>query len=909
MGAAIFWEGQRNLNEMEKVLPLVLQATDVGICRVDNDGRCIFVNRAAAAMLGHQPDELVGKPLHELVHHTRADGQHCPQEECPIIQAIADGRGARFEEEVFWRKDGMRLWVDCTTHPLGPAGLNSTVVAFSDISERKRREDDLHALNAALENAVEGISRLDVSGRYLSVNPSYAQTLGYSQDEMLGLYWEQTVHPDDLELARAAYRRMLEFGKAEVELRGLRKDGELFHKQVTIVKAHGAKGEFLGHHCFMRDITERTLAAEALHREQEFIKAVLESIEEPIIACDAQGVLTLFNRATREMIGRDVEPVSPYDCSQHYFLYDADGQSLLGAEDLPLMRALRGEHIRNAEVVVKPGSRNHRLLIAARPLKDSAGKLIGAVAACQDITEQREALEAQRKFTQEFDALLRQLQLQIRRMPLAYVLFDADLRIVDWNPAAQRIFGYRKDEALGMAPPFEKLVPPEGRPQVEEVLRRIRRGDMAAHSEVKNLTKDGAKIVCQWFNTPIMTDDGQFGGLMCLVQDVTERRRLEERLQQAQKMEAVGQLAGGVAHDFNNLLTIINGYSEVVADSIPPDSPHREPLEEIRKAGERAASLTRQLLAFSRRQVMTPKVLNINDVVHDTERMLRRVISEDVQLRTVLSVCPGQVRADPGQLAQVLLNLAVNARDAMPQGGLLTIETANVEVSERNRTIRECVPPGSYVRLSVADTGVGMTEEVRRRVFEPFFTTKGLGKGTGLGLPVVQGIVAQSEGYIEIESHLGKGTCFQVFLPRVDRAIRSEQESSSAAPPPCGVETILLVEDEPSVRALTRRVLQSCGYRVLEAANGDEALRLAVQLPEPIHLLMTDVVMPGMDGRTLAERLHDQRPDIKVLYMSGYTNDTIVRRGVSQEQLNYLQKPYSPAVLAHKVREVLTSSV
>jgi two-component system cell cycle sensor histidine kinase/response regulator CckA len=521
----------------------------------------------------------------------------------------------------------------------------------------------------------------------------------------------------------------------------------------------------------------------------------------------------------------------------------------------------------------------------------------------------KHAEESWRKMAAERDELLGRLRLHIERMPLAYVLLDANCRVIDWNPTAERLFGFRKEEILGLGPPYENFVPPSARPQTEEILRRIRAGDMAAHSVNDNLTREGQLITCEWFNTPLLTEDGRFTGILCLAQDVTGRRRLEEQLRQAQKMEAVGRLAGGIAHDFNNLLTVINGYSGLLLDALTGDDSRRDLAAEVLRAGERAAALTRQLLAFSRQQVVAPRLLDLNSVVADMEKMLRRVIGEDVELATSLQPGLRPIKADPGQVEQVLMNLAVNARDAMPQGGRLTIETRNVNLDESYVRVRPDVRPGPYVLLAVSDTGHGMTAEVKARLFEPFFTTKEAGLGTGLGLATVYGIVKHSGGHIEVYSEPGAGTTFKVYLPRAEGVGKPGRSYQGEMVSPQGSETILVAEDEEGVRSLICAVLRGQGYLVLEAGNGEEALALCERHEGPIDLLVTDVVMPGLGGRQLAERLAGLHPrcfpQVRVLYLSGYTDDAVVRHGVLHEQVHFLQKPFSPVALAQKVREVL----
>jgi PAS domain S-box-containing protein len=422
--------------------------------------------------------------------------------------------------------------------------------------------------------------------------------------------------------------------------------------------------------------------------------------------------------------------------------------------------------------------------------------------------------------------------------------------------------------------------------------------------------------VVEFFSRDVLEPDGHTIQMMAeiglKVSAFLERKQMEEalheneeELRQSQKMEAVGRLAGGIAHDFNNLLTVINGYSELILHRLGPADPIRAELEAIKQAGARAAALTGQLLAFSRRQALQSRVLDLNAVVANMDSMLRRTIGEDIELRTVLQPELGRVKADPGQIEQVILNLAVNARDAMPHGGRLTIETADVELDETQTRRLLTVIPGPHVLLAVSDTGCGMDKETQARIFEPFFTTKEKGKGTGLGLSTVYGIVKQSGGSIWVYSEPGRGTTFKIYLPRVEEPAEAVEPDTAGAPSPGGTETILLVEDEAGVRSLARTALQAYGYTVLEASNGSEALQICERHEGPIHLLVTDVVMPGMSGKELADRLASGRPEIKALYVSGYTDGSIIHHGMLDPSVAFLQKPFSPDALARKAREVL----
>jgi signal transduction histidine kinase/ActR/RegA family two-component response regulator len=393
------------------------------------------------------------------------------------------------------------------------------------------------------------------------------------------------------------------------------------------------------------------------------------------------------------------------------------------------------------------------------------------------------------------------------------------------------------------------------------------------------------------------------------VKMLERERESDGHLRQAQKMEAVGQLAGGIAHDFNNLLTAINGYSELALRKIGTDDPYRKNFEEIKKAGSRGASLTRQLLAYSRKQILQAKLLDLNSVVADMDKMLRRLIGEDIDLVTLLKPDVGEIKADPGQIEQMVMNLVVNARDAMPKGGKITIETGSAYLDEAYASRHPAVQPGHYTLLAISDTGTGMDAETKKHIFEPFFTTKEVGKGTGLGLSTVYGIVKQSGGSIWVYSEVGKGTTFKVYLPRVDEPALTEEVNEARSAARLGCETVLLVEDEDTVRDLCKEILEENGYAVLVAPNGNEGVRVCKEFEGHIDLLITDVVMPQMSGRELAEHVTALRPDSRVLYMSGYTDDAIVRHGVLHDNADFIQKPFSPDSLALKVREVLDDQV
>jgi len=475
----------------------------------------------------------------------------------------------------------------------------------------------------------------------------------------------------------------------------------------------------------------------------------------------------------------------------------------------------------------------------------------------------------------------RKLRLLFEEHPVAMWILDSESQeILEVNRAAEKLSGYTAAELRQLS-----LADPQG--------------------AWRSRTRSGRLLDIQTAVDPV--EYGTRHAELVVLVDVTDRIRLEDQLRQAQKMEAVGMLAGGVAHDFNNLLTIITGYSQLVMNRLQPDDPNRLSIEQIIHASERAAALTQQLLAFSRRQVLQAKVLDVNGLVASLSNMLRRLIGEDVDLRLSLGADLGRVHADPGRLEQILMNLAVNARDAMPKGGTLTLETANVYLDETYSSRHLSAKPGPYILLAVSDTGTGMDADTQSRLFEPFFTTKGAGKGTGLGLSTVFGIVKQSGGSVQVYSEPGRGTSVKVYLPRIDQPVAVEPAGIPRVLP-LGTETLLLVEDDDMVRHLMRETLQREGYQVQDTADPNEALRISGSHSGTIHLLITDVIMPKLSGTEMAAMLLRERPDMKVLYISGYTDNAVVNSGLLHQEVAFLQKPFTPAALIEKVHEVLLSN-
>jgi two-component system, cell cycle sensor histidine kinase and response regulator CckA len=908
------------------------QNSPLAVVALDLDRHVRACNPAFEELFGYRLEEIVGKELISLIANPAE-----MDEMLGLVKRVTEGETVRIVGKRR-RKDGSLVGVRIIGVPLIVSGKKTgTFGIYEDISERGRAEEAQQRAEEKyrriFESAVEGFFESTPEGRFVTVNPAMARIAGYSSPaEMVReVYDVGKQHYADPETRKELRRGLEERGILEgFECPMLRKDGSTIWISMNIRAVRDASGKIVSHDGTAEDITDRKRSDLIRQVTTEIIRAV--SVTENLDA-----LLRLIHTSLGKVLDAGNCFVALHDLAtgKFHFPFFVDRYDEAPHPDKleDLDRSCTAYVFRTGEAMLISQKRFDQLAakgevelvgtacpswlgVPLRTPAETIGVLVVQNYERENVYTSRDleflssvggqiALAIERKRSEErareSEARLRVL---IEQLPAVLWTVDKNLRFTSAVGSGLARLGLKPNQIVGMSLPDYFETRDQSFTPIAAHLRAVagdpvtfpvewKKGSYACHVE------------------PLHDSAGVVQGAICMALDVTDRKQLEEQFRQAQKMEAVGRLAGGIAHDFNNLLMVIQGYADLLADRLPAgESLHRNAVQ-IQTAAQRAAGLTQQLLAFSRKQILAPKVLNVHGVVADMEKMLQRLIGEDIELETSSKQDLWLVKADRSQIEQVVMNLAVNARDAMPRGGRLMIETANVEFDASVSHSPAVVAPGKYVMLAVTDNGIGMDAKTKAHIFEPFFTTKEKGKGTGLGLATVYGVVKQSGGYVWVYSEPGHGTTFKIYLPRIEDeiAVSGRDRGVETRALPRGSEVVLLVEDEAGVRELAREYLEMSGYTVIVAPDGHTALELAGMHSGPIHLLMTDMVMPGIGGRELAERVLAVRPDIKILYMSGYTDQAVVHQGILGSDAPLLQKPFTLAALTTKLREILAAEV
>ena len=862
-------------------LTAILMGAHDAIIASDTDGVITDWNPAAERLYAYTADEAIGRPIRMLIPPERKD------EHPRILDSVRRGEPVDGYVTERLRADGERVRVSLTVWPVRAS--DGTVAGASAIHRRLESVEAEKALARSeaqfrmlVEAAPDPILGVADDGHILFASSRIRDVLGYAPEELIGRPIEQLV-PERLRGTHSAHRarfiaqpatRPMGAGR---ELFALRKNGTEVPVEISLGYTEGMTS------AIVVDVSARR-AAEA---DRALLASLVESSGDAIVAAGRDGLVLSWNRAAEEMfgvpaaqaLGRSMEEVIPATT-------ETEARRHVVAELFDQGRTARYEATRHGvdgETIV--------ISVTLSPVRDASGAVIAGCAICRDVTAQREA-EAR---TRELAAIV-----ESSLDPIFAVRLDDT--VISWNPAAERLYGIPAADALGRS--INELLPdPQG--DRAALRRRVAAGETVFDHQASRRLADGRRVELSITSFPLRDEAGQIVATAAIVRDVTERKRLEDRLHQTQRIEAVGRLAGGVAHDFNNLLTVITGYSAIAQMHIG-QGPGAEELEEVQRAAIRASELTGRLLDFSRQRAIDPVRLDLTAAVDDIVPMLERLIGEDVRIVVLTDDDLPAVLADPGQIAQVIMNLAVNARDAMPHGGTLTIETHAVELGDDGVGGPPSLAPGRYACLTVSDTGEGIDPDVAEHLFEPFFTTKETGKGTGLGLATVHGIVGQAGGDVGVYSEPGLGATFKVYLPAIDEKTPSTSTGGVASPERLeGNETVLLAEDEQALAYLIERILTGAGYRVLATSTPDEALRMAEREHGSIDVLVTDVIMPGLTGPQLAERLAERHGRVPTLFLSGYTADVISDRGHLPSGSAFLEKPFDPKTLLASLRALL----
>lgn len=879
------------LRESDERFSGAFEHAPIGVALVSPEGRWLKVNRALCELVGYGEAELLTLTFQDITHPADLDL------DLDYVRRMLAGEIQDYQmEKRYFRAGGdlvhVLLSVSLVRDALGrPQYFISHI---QDVTSREQAEKEIRFNERRYRSLVEATAAIvwntPASGEFEVEQPGWTAFTGQSFEELRGWGWLNAIHPEDqAETGRIWAAAVASRSTYEVEHRLRARDGAYWNmavRAVPILADNGKIQQWVGVHT---DITARK--REEAARLQ--LAAIVESSEDAIVGMDLNSLVTSWNAAAEkifgyssgEMAGASIQCLIPEDRR--------------GEEDHIMAFIRRGEPVAQFETVrLTKSGRSLNVSLTVSPIKDAEGKVVGASKIARDTTARKKAEEA-----------LRLLGSALEQTGESVIITDAELdlpgpRIVFVNAAYTKMTGYSAEETMGKTPRLLQG-PRTDRNVLAKLRASLERGD-EFDGEAVNYRKEGQEFDVEWHITPLRSPNGKITHFVGILRDVTEHNRLQAQLFQSQKMETVGKLAGGVAHEFNSILTAIIGQGELLLGDLPPGSSLAGNASEITKAAGRAASLTRQLLAYGRKQLLLPEVLDLNEVVEGMAPVLRHLLGKSVDLRVLPTAGLHFVKADAGQLEQVVINLAVNARDVMPGGGKLTLETANVSFDEESALSYPELKVGDYVMLAITDSGPGMRAEIRDRVFEPFFTTRGVSQGSGLGLSTCLGIVKQSGGHISVYSEVGRGTTFKIYLPRVEPRAKGTTPRRQPLDLPGGTETILLVEDDPAMRVMAGSLLKRLGYTVLAAAGGEEALELhRREGAGRVDLLFTDVVMPGMSGQELSERVLALCPGTKILFTSAYTENAILHQAVLNKDAALLQKPFMPAALARKLREVL----
>lgn len=887
--AAVISESRRFEKDLRKERDFamrVMNALGQGVVVTDSFRKFEFINPAFAQMLGYAPNSLVGKTLKEVI----------VAEDHPILQAALDDGypGKTATHEIRFRHKNGKIVTTLVTASLRyeEGQVTGSIMVITNLTERKQAEQalqDSEARNRALLNAIPDLMLLqDQEGNFLDYYAGDLSSLAFPSTTLVGKNINEVLSPTLLTVANNYFEEILKTGEPQIFEYPFQVNNETLYFECRVVPC--GVNRVLS---IIRDVTTRRRTEAQFNQLQErFSKAFLANPSAIAITTLVQGIFVDVNPRFLEIFGFEREEVIGRSILDLNILPDSGTRQLIA-------QTLRTEgRFHNAEIRLRTKSGQLRHTLASMELIELNNKK-HVLSMYYDITDRIQAENALRSSEERFRQVIASISDFIY---VAQVTPEGYFNNQFVSPKCLDVTGYPPEKFMNEPDFWSALIYAGDRSTAQAHVARLKQGQ-DSEAEYRVSTVDGRLI---WVRDNARPEkDSSTHTIYGVISNITERKQLEEQLHQSQKLEAIGRLAGGIAHDFNNILTVIIGNTELLLDRLSNNTPIRKEIEQINKVGNRAASLTSQLLAFSRQQILEPTIVDLNAIVAEMDKMLRRLIGENIDLITIFDPQLGRIRSDPGQLEQVILNLVVNARDAMPDGGRLIIETANVNLTENDVRQMMGLQPGPHIRLAVSDTGTGMDDETKAHIFEPFFTTKEQGKGTGLGLATIHGIVAQSGGHITVESTPNHGTTFQVYFPQIRdiSALNAHKPEMRSAPRESA--TILVVEDEDMVRSVASRTLAKEGFTVLEANQSLVALNIAADFQQPIHLLLTDVIMPGrMNGRELAKTLRQQRPEIKILYMSGYTD-----HGIPEGDAMLLQKPFTPQALLRRVHQILDSEI